>query len=113
MECPAYWNVNWHIMQFMIDNKLQHQMESYYNHLNQNLDNLQTKLRQKLESKQTTTERSNKVRQQFHPREKTRLACTIVSIVLCNTVHYAVLLLMNDQVRSETCRADKNVLNKN
>ena len=53
-------------MQDMINNKLQHQMESYYNNLNKRLDNLQIKLRQQSESKQTTTERSNKVRQQFH-----------------------------------------------
>ena len=28
--------------------------------------------------------------------EAARLACTIVPIVLCNTVYYAVLLMMND-----------------
>lgn len=43
-------------------------MESYYDHLSKKLDKLQTKLRQQPGSKQTTTEHTNKVRQQFYPR---------------------------------------------
>ena len=31
---------------------------------------------------------------------------------LCNTVYYAVLLMMNDQIRSKRCRADKKLWNK-
>ena len=32
---------------------------------------------------------------------ESRLACTIVPIVLCNTVYYAVFLMMNDWIRSK------------
>ena len=32
----------------------------------------------------------------FHLLKATRLACTIVPIVLCNTVHYTMRLMMND-----------------
>ena len=42
-----------------------------------------------------------------------RLACTIVLIVLCNTVYYAVLLMMNDKILSEHVEQTKKVWNKN
>ena len=37
-----------------------------------------------------------------------RQAFTIVPIVLCNTVYYAVLLMMNDQIRSKHVEQTKN-----
>ena len=37
-----------------------------------------------------------------------RLACTIVPIVLCNTVYYAVLLMMNDQILSKHVQQTEN-----
>ena len=67
LECAAYWNVNWHTIQDTIDKKLQ-LMESYYDHLNKKLDKLQIKLRQQPGSKPTTTEHTNKLRQEFYPR---------------------------------------------
>ena len=35
-------------------------------------------------------------------------ACTIVPIVLCNTVYYAVLLMMNDYILSKSVEETKN-----
>ena len=37
-----------------------------------------------------------------------RHACTIVPIILCNTVYYAVLLMTDDQIRSKHAEQTKN-----
>ena len=40
-------------------------------------------------------------------RTLARLACTITPTVLCNTVYYAVLLMMKDQIRSKHVQQTK------
>ena len=40
LECTSFWQNNWYIIQPSTDNKLQHQIETYYTHLNKKLDRL-------------------------------------------------------------------------
>jgi hypothetical protein len=43
LKCATIWHNYWHILQSTIDNKLQQDMEAYYDNLNKKLDNLQSK----------------------------------------------------------------------
>jgi hypothetical protein len=64
LECAAYWTNTWQTIQTSIDTKLQQQMNTYYDRLNNKLDRLQQ------QQKPKHRKYSNHNNQHFYPRIK-------------------------------------------